>query len=242
MSDNKDYLRFSANSMKDYIKQQLSEDSSFTDHLFEGSNLSVFVDVFSYMYNMMTFYLNNTASESMFTDSNLLENMNRIVKIIGYNPMGHRTAVTDVTMGISSTSSYNSEIKFIPKYTSVDTGIVDSFGSPVLYSLVEDYKLKFNKGKLINDELPTFYNGTWKLYPSILVSSGTPFETFVLDSKNMTSGEVVLSHGHIDVIIKTTDSDGSEVYEKWSPVAEISSLFDYGPLSRVYEIRLNEDL
>ena len=54
-----DYLRYSADSMKELIIEKLNEDGNFTDQLFEGSNLSVLVDVFSYMFSTMAFYLNN---------------------------------------------------------------------------------------------------------------------------------------------------------------------------------------
>jgi hypothetical protein len=50
MADNTQYLRFSAYSMKELITRKLSEDTKFTDQVYEGSNLAILIDLVSYMY------------------------------------------------------------------------------------------------------------------------------------------------------------------------------------------------
>jgi hypothetical protein len=67
--DKTDYLRFSAYSIKDLITRKLSEDTKFTDQIYEGSNLAILIDLVSYMYQCLMFQLNNAASESMFSDT-----------------------------------------------------------------------------------------------------------------------------------------------------------------------------
>ena len=42
------------------------------------------------------FYLNNTAAEVDFNQATLYENMNRIVKLIGYKPTGKQTSVVPI--------------------------------------------------------------------------------------------------------------------------------------------------
>lgn len=66
MSEKTDFLKFNAYSIKDLIIRKLSEDSRFTDQIYEGSNLQVLIDLFSYMYQCMMYQLNNAASESMW--------------------------------------------------------------------------------------------------------------------------------------------------------------------------------
>lgn len=56
--------------------------------MYEGSNLAVLIDLCAYLFQCMTFALNNAASESMFSDTQIYENINRLVKLIGYNPKG----------------------------------------------------------------------------------------------------------------------------------------------------------
>lgn len=64
-----DFLRFSAYQIKDLITRKLSEDTNFTDQVYEGSNLAILIDIVSYMYQCLIYNLNNAAAESMFSDT-----------------------------------------------------------------------------------------------------------------------------------------------------------------------------
>ena len=66
---NTDFLRFNAYSIKDLITRKLSENSKFSDQIYEGSNLAILIDIVSYMYQCLLLNLNNCASESMFADT-----------------------------------------------------------------------------------------------------------------------------------------------------------------------------
>lgn len=46
----------------------------------------------AYLYQGLVYNLNNAASESMFADTQLYENMARLVKFVGYSPRGCKTA------------------------------------------------------------------------------------------------------------------------------------------------------
>ena len=52
-STTNDFIRFSAYSIKDLITRKLSEDSNFTDQVYEGSNLAILIDIVSYMYQCL---------------------------------------------------------------------------------------------------------------------------------------------------------------------------------------------
>lgn len=45
-----DFVRFSPYSIKELIIRKLSEDSRFTDQIYEGSNINVLIDLVAYMY------------------------------------------------------------------------------------------------------------------------------------------------------------------------------------------------
>ena len=115
-----EFLRFSAYSIKDLITRKLSEDTAFTDQVYEGSNLTILIDLVSYMYQCLLYQLNNAASESMFQDTQIYENISRLCRFIGYHPQGIRPATMDVVV------SRNSDISdpiIIPDFLRVDTGI-----------------------------------------------------------------------------------------------------------------------
>src|SRR5271154_4100937 len=85
------YATFDAVSLKRLIIDRLNQTSFFTDQNFQGSNISALIDLIAYSYHTLLYYLNQTASESLFTEAQLYENMNRIVKAIDYNPVGAQT-------------------------------------------------------------------------------------------------------------------------------------------------------
>ena len=86
------YVTFDALSLRQLIISRLNQQGIFTDQNFLGSNLASIIDIISYSYNTLLYYLNKTATESMFTEAQLLENINRIVKIIDYSPVGAQTS------------------------------------------------------------------------------------------------------------------------------------------------------
>ena len=116
---NQDYLKWDANSLKRVITRKLSENPLFTDQIFEDSNLTTLVDVFSFMYDVLTYYLNHGASEAMFNDAQLFENLNRILKMWGYNPQGYTASQVDCVF--FSEGDTDDAVNFIqvvlPKYT-----------------------------------------------------------------------------------------------------------------------------
>ena len=89
---NTDYVRFSAFSIKDLIIRKLAQDSKFTDQIYSGSNLNILIDIFSYIAQTLLYSINTVASESMFQDTKIYENINRLCAFLGYNPHGMNPA------------------------------------------------------------------------------------------------------------------------------------------------------
>lgn len=65
------YANFDAVSLKQFIIDRLNENPKFTDQNYEGSNLAAFIDIIAYSYHVLMFYLNQTSSESMFSQTTL---------------------------------------------------------------------------------------------------------------------------------------------------------------------------
>lgn len=236
-STQNDYLRYSAVSIKDLIRLKLTENGTFTDQNFEDSNLSIFIDVISYMYSTLIFYLNNSAAEAIFTDTQIYENINRLVKLLGYNPQGFVTSTVQTSMGLRDTYNFfNSGIKTIPKYTTYTTSLTDTNGNSIKYCFIEDYAFVASSVSTIDSDFkPILYNGEWKLYNTTFLSTGIPFETFTLENLTLTGdNRIYLSHNHIDILVKLTDGS----YEKYIPV---TNLYNSSPTDKHFEVRVNED-
>ena len=106
------YASFDAVSLKALIKERLDNTSLFTDQNYEGSNVSSLIDIIAYSYHVLLFYLNQTSTESLFSETELYENMNRIVKSLDYKPVGPQTSnlsfsVDSLRLPIQATSKTN---------------------------------------------------------------------------------------------------------------------------------------
>lgn len=81
-------LIFNGKSMRNAIIQKLAEDHNLSSAMFSNSNITILVDIISYMYQSLMSNLRFAASESMFTDTVLFENATRLAKLIGYYSKG----------------------------------------------------------------------------------------------------------------------------------------------------------
>ena len=232
---NTDYLRWNANSLKELITNKLNEDGTYSDQIFPGSDLSVLIDVFCYMFDSLTFLENVGASEAIFTDAQYYENINRIVKMLGYNPLGFITSNVGCFLGVREGQTYpNPGMITLPKFTTYTTSLYDDNGEPVKYTLVDNYTFIINEDSVTSDFKPTFYNGSWKVYPSTFVAVGIPYESFTLNQLNLEEPDrIFVSHQHIKVYV---EEDDGEVYE----YEATSNIYEYKPSDRVFEYRLNE--
>ena len=128
------YVAFDAVSLKDYIINRLNTNEKFTDQNYDGSNLAAVIDIIAYSYHVLLFYLNNTASEVNFDQASIYENMNKIVKLIGYKPAGKQTSIVPINaVGTADMAVANYTIRKNSYF------LADGFQ----YNFIDDYS--FNK-------------------------------------------------------------------------------------------------
>ena len=163
------YLAFDALTMKSLLKERLSNAGVFTDHNYEGSNISQIIDIFAYTFHTLIYYMNRTASEGMFTDSKIYENINRIVKSLGYNPIGCQTSIVSYQMttksGYDKFFQTDGSLYWLPRYTAISNGDLNFIiANDVTFSVGED-----QTGQAISDfEGRNFaYQGILREYPAI---------------------------------------------------------------------------
>lgn len=215
------YAAFDAVSLKNLIKTRLTNNNVFTDHIFEGSNLSSIIDIIAYSYHTLLFYLNRTSSESIFTESQLYENINRIVKLLSYNPVGYKTSV----LTFEAKGNMVPGIYTIPRYSIVDVG-------GIKYSTNSD--ITFTKTTSTEEEISSIglnhllYQGVFEEYPT-QIAIGEDFETFTISIDD----EIKIDNFNINVFVKRQGV--------WSEYTETDNLFTQSPTSKAYEKRLNEN-
>jgi hypothetical protein len=218
------YTAFDALSLKNLIKDRLNQKSFFTDQNYEGSNLSSMIDVVAYSYHVLLFYLNQTSSESTFTETELYENINRIVKIIDYKPVGQQSA--NLSFKSTAADSLGLGTYTIPRFSFINAG-------GIFYSTKED--ITFSKTEAGSEALTDLqnnnllYQGQYQEYP-IYTANGEEFENLLLTPGD----DIILDHFSLNVFVK-------DVYtQKWVEFKQVQNLFLEKSVDKVFEARLNE--
>jgi hypothetical protein len=216
------YVTFDAMSLRQLIINRLNEQKIFTDQNFIGSNLASIIDIIAYSYNTLIYYLNKTSSESMFTEAQLYENINRIVKLIDYNPIGFQTSTLSFNC---SATSYSKGLYTIPRYSYVLTNNIPfSFNEDVTFVKTLQATTE-SLTEVSNQKL--LYQGVYQEYPLYTVA-GEDNEVVILNP-----GVDVVDHFNIDVFVKPKLTSKWEFYTKTVNLSlETSS-------AKKYEIRLN---
>lgn len=79
---NYDYLRWDAQSIQELLRRKLLESGLLTDQVYPSSDVKILMDLFAWVFDVLTYMLNNAASDVLFSDTHLYENINRLVKLL----------------------------------------------------------------------------------------------------------------------------------------------------------------
>jgi hypothetical protein len=222
MSNNKNsYIAFDPTSINNLLIKKLNESEIFTDQNFQGSNLSSFLDIISYTFNTLLYYLNKTSSESMFSESQIYENMNRIVKILNYNPKGKMAQTVNFKMN----SSLSDDNYILPRYSFLKIGSLNfSFAKDIYFTCLNN-----SISNIQNQDTDLFlFEGKFNEYP-LYKALGASNEILFLNFNNTIS----IDHNNIDVYVKPVNS------LKWEKWERSENLFLNKSSDKVFEVRYN---
>lgn len=216
------YVAFDAMSLRQLIIDRLNEQQTFTDQIYVGSNLASIIDIIAYSYNTLIYYLNKTSSESMYTEAQLYENINRIVKLIDYSPIGFQTSTLSFNC---SAQNFNPGLYTIPRYSYLTV-------QGISFSVNEDLTFAVNSNSIEPltelSQQKLLYQGNYKEYP-LHTAAGDVNETIIM---NVPEGTLI-DHYNIDVYVKTIKTG------IWEQFTKTTNLYLEPRQSKTYEIRLN---
>jgi hypothetical protein len=219
-----EYVAFDATNIRDFIRNRLTQSGQFTDQYIEGSNITAITNIIAYSFHTLMFYLNKTSSEAMFSDAQIYENINRVVKLINYSPIGNQTAT--LTFTCSATSDINTGSYTIPRYSFIRT-------NNSIFSFNQD--ITFTKTLSTNQTLDSIgnqtvlYQGKWTEYPLYNALGANNETVFVAPGS-----AINVDHFNIDVYVKDAGTN------KWTQWKRTESLYLENATSNSFEARYNE--
>ena len=101
------------NSIRNNLKTYLNSQSEFTDYNFEGSGLSVLLDILAYNTYYNSFYLNMAANEAFLDTAQIRQNILSQAKLVNYVPSSKHAATAQINVRVTPTTTEDQTIDYI---------------------------------------------------------------------------------------------------------------------------------
>jgi hypothetical protein len=200
---------------KNSLKTYLSEQDEFKDYDFEGSNLSVLLDILAYNTYQNAFYLNMVSNEMFLDSAKLRDSVISHAKELNYLPRSFTSAKATVQLRITPTDANKNSI-VVPKGTSFITRVDDfSYSFNTTENLVITNK---TNGVFVSDTI-TLYEGNY-LSDTYVVNYANPL-IFKINNRNVDISSVTV----------TLLEDNGSVTQEYS---RATSLFGHNESSKVF--------
>ena len=174
-------------SIKTSLKSYLTEQDEFKDYDFDGSNLSVLLDILAYNTYQNAFYLNMVGNEMFLDSAKLRDSVISHAKELNYLPRSFTSSKADLRLTITPTDANKNSI-VVPKGTGFISRVDDySFTFTTTENLVITNKIN---GAFVSDTI-TVYEGNY-LSDTYAVNYANPL-VFKINNKNVDISSVAVT-------------------------------------------------
>jgi hypothetical protein len=203
------------NEYKTALKTYLTEQDEFKDYDFDGSNLSVLLDVLAYNTYQNAFYLNMIGNEMFLDSARLRDSVISHAKELNYLPRSFTSATAKIQLTVTPTDANKNSI-VIPKGTS-------------FISRVDDFSYTFNTNEnlvITNKVNGSFVSDTITIYEGNYLS-----DTSVVNYSNPLIYKISNRNVDISSISVTVLEDNGSVSLEY---ARATSMFGHDENSKVF--------
>lgn len=210
------------NTFKAYLKSQ----DRFNDYDFEGSNMSVLLDILSYNTYHNAFYLNMIGNEMFMDSAQLRDSVVSHAKELNYTPRSFKSAQANVTIIASSTNpgDFNIRSIVIPKGSTFTSQFLNKNYS---FSVAEN--IVINRDSAPNNSSVSFTGENITLYEGYYLTDTYTYSYTSLPRLLISNRNVDISSIGITVI---EDGGTTNLVYNRAP-----SLFDLNSTSQVFFIQ-----
>lgn len=210
------------NAIKTSLKNHLASQAKFRDYDFDGSNMSVLLDVLAYNTYLNSFYLNMVASEMFLDTAQLRDSVVSHAKELNYIPRSFRSAYANVNIAITPSSNATSVV--IPSKTSFTA------------------RLGSNTFNFVTSDAVSIANSTGGVFyaNNVLIYEGSYSTDTFIKNDAITNQRFVLNNPNIDttsIEMTVTENSGANVYV----YTQAFSLFGVNGNTQVFFIQSAEN-
>lgn len=216
------------NSIRNNLKAFLKSQSEFTDYDFEGSGLSVLLDLLTYNTYYNSVYLNMAANEAFLDTAQIRSNMVSHAKAINYVPTSNRSARSLVNIRVTPSSGEDATKTQVTldKYTKLLGADIDGVSYP--FVAVDSNTSYKSAGSFLFSNV-YIQQGEVVTYQFEMTANNT-LARFELPSANVDTSTLLVS------VQKSNTDTYTETYLPSTDITELSAN------SRAYFVEENENL
>jgi hypothetical protein len=186
--------------IKANLKNFLRSQSAFSDYDFDGSALSVLVDLLAYNTHYKAFYANMLANESFLDTATLRDSVVSHAKMLGYTPTSSRSAraVVNLTFAQAQNPAISSMSALtIPRFTRFASSALN--GVNYIFSTKDEITVRKTNNSFVFSNL-NIYEGKPVNYVYTYNALANPTQEFVLPDANIDTST-------LQVIIQNSTND-----------------------------------
>ena len=217
------YLNLDFDSVKASIKNYLRANSNFTDYDFEGSNLSILIDILAYNTFLNSYNTNMVANESFMGSATIRDNVIAHADNIGYLPRSSRSAKSKISF---STTFENSNTASTLTLKKGQVAISNIENANYTFSVLEDITVPIVNLKAAFSEID-IYEGL-VVTRKFTVDTSQKNQKFILDNQKIDTSTI---------LVKVKKSASEEIYTTYRSVENIIGLDSTSNIFLVKEYR-----
>ena len=212
--------------IKTNLKSFLRQQDTFSDYDFEGSGLSILLDVLAYNTHYNAYYLNMVANEAFLDTALLRESAVSHAKTLGYTPHSKKSSTATITFTANSATTTDGTLT-VPEGYSFLSDQID--GKSYNFVVLEDTTVtKSNTSQYVFKNL-SINEGQIVTNQYGYVESSNPKSVFTLPDKNIDTTT-------IKVVVQPNLSNTST-----STFSKVSDVLNVNGTSEVYFLQENRD-
>ena len=209
------------NEIRNNLKTYLSSQTQFQDYDFEGSAMSVLLDLLSYNTHYNSYYVNMLANEMFLDTAQQRDSVVSNAKLVGYTPISAVGASANVTLTFGGVSGSVSQFT-IPKNSKFSTTVDDiqyTYVTPSAFT-VQNVSNTFSKAVTIKEGQPLTHR--------FVVNANNP-QRYVLPNENVDTTSITVrvqnSVSDTETIEFTRATNINQVFST-SPVYFLEEAYD----------------
>ena len=213
MADRLRVTELDFDTIKTNLRAFLKQQNQFTDYDFEGSGLSVLLDILAYNTHYNAYYLNMVANESFLDSALLRDSVVSHAKTLGYTPYSAKAPVAFIDFLVQSSTNTPSTL-VLPKGYSFLSNQID--GRSYSFVVLEDTVATKANSSFYFEKLP-IYEGEFVTYNFVFDEQSNPKQIFTIEESNIDTSTIFVS------VRENLSNTSTTVYNKATDILDTTS-------------------